>query len=155
MPQYLRIAETVYRQVKENKDFQQDPLENLNNLMIEIRKELKGSKLKLLYNFIDFEECLNRPNAECKVKLDVSLIPAIKNEGEFILWLAGFIQRITTDGKRKLPPIRKEIPPEFKYTLPKAPQKTAPVQPEYSKSGELINSYFKSDEFLEAFNKSH
>ena len=78
MPQYLRIAETVYRQVKENKDFQQDPLENLNNLMIEIRKELKGSKLKLLYNFIDFEECLNRPNAECKVKLDVSLIPAIK-----------------------------------------------------------------------------
>ncbi|MCU4638507.1 hypothetical protein [Acinetobacter courvalinii] len=155
MPQYLRIAETVYRQVKENKDFQQDPLENLNNLMIEIRKELKGSKLKLLYNFIDFEECLNRPNAECKVKLDVSLIPAIKNEGEFILWLAGFIQRITTDGKRKLPPIRKEIPPEFKYTLPKAPQKTAPVQAAYSKSGELINSYFKSDEFMEAFNKSH
>ncbi|WP_343579157.1 hypothetical protein [Acinetobacter sp.] len=155
MPQYLRIAEKVYRQVKENKDFNQDPLENLNNLMIEIRKELKGSKLKLLYNFIDFEECMNKPNAECKIQLDISLIPTIKNEGEFILWLAGFIQRITTDGKKKLPPIRKEIPPEFKYTQPKEAKKIVPVQPEYSKSGELINSYFKSDEFMESYNKSH
>jgi hypothetical protein len=46
--QYLRIAENVYSQVKEIKDFNHDPLENLNKLMIEIRKEIKGSKLKLL-----------------------------------------------------------------------------------------------------------
>jgi len=69
--------------------------------------------------------------------------------------LAGFIQRIITDGKKKLPPIRKEIPPEFKYTQPKEVKKVVPAQLEYSKSGELINSYFKSDEFIEAFNKSH
>ena len=155
MPQYLRIAEKVYKELKENKDFNNDPLENLNKLMIKLRKEIKDSKLKLLYNFIDFEECLNKPNAECKIQLDISLIPTLKNEGEFILWLAGFIQRITTDGKKKLPPIRKEIPPEFKYTQPKEVKKVVPAQPEYSKSGELINSYFKSDEFIEAFNKSH
>lgn len=155
MPQFLRIADKIYRKLKENKELSNDPLENLNKMMIEIRQEIKGSKLKLLYNFIDFEECLNKPHAECKVKLDISLIPAIKNEDEFILWLAGFIQRITTDGKKKLPPIRKEIPPEFKYTLPKDTKKVIPVQPEYSKSGELINSYFKSEEFMEAFNKSH
>lgn len=155
MPQFLRIAEKVYKELKQNKDFSNDPLENLNKFMIEIRKEIKGTKLKLLYNFIDFEECLNKPNAECKVQLDISLIPTIKNEGEFILWLAGFIQRITTDGQKKLPPIRKEIPPEFKYTTPRESKKDIPAKPEYSKSGELINSYFKSEEFMETFNKSH
>lgn len=154
MAQYLRIAENVYSQVNEIKDFNHDPLENLNKLMIEIRKEIKGSKLKLLYNFIDFEECLNKPNVECKIQLDISLIPTIKNEGEFILWLAGFIQRVTTDGKKKLPPIRKEIPPEFKYNQSKETVKVLHIQPEYSKSGEQIDSYFKSDEFIESSNKS-
>lgn len=155
MPQYLSIAEKIYNKLKKSKEFSTDSLENLNILIIEIRKEIKSTKLKLLYNFIDFEECLNKHESECKIKLDISLIPNIKNEGEFILWLAGFIQRITTDGKRKLPPIRKDIPPEFKYTSSKEKKKYQAKIPEYSKSGEMINSYFKSHEFMEIFNSPY
>ena len=158
MPQFLRIAEKVYKKLKENKEFSDDSIENLNNLIIEIRKEIKGTNLKLLYNFIDFEECLNKPHDECKVKIDISLIPVIKNEGEFILWLAGFIERITSDGKKKLPPIRKNIPPDFKFTMPtpsKKPQYIPPIQEEYSAHGEQINSYFKSDEFIKTMNKNN
>ncbi|EEH69573.1 MULTISPECIES: hypothetical protein [Acinetobacter] len=155
MPQYLSVAEKIYKKLKERKEFSTDSLENLNTLIIEIRKEIKSTKLKLLYNFIDFEECLNKCESECKIKLDISLIPIIKNEGEFILWLAGFIQRITTDGKRKIPPIRKNIPPEFKYSFSKEKKKYEAKIPDYSKSEEMINSYFKSHEFMEIINKPH
>ena len=155
MSQYLSIAEKIYKKLMERKEFSTDSFENLNTLIIEIHKEIKSTKLKLLYNFIDFEECLNERKSECKIKLDISLIPIIKNEGEFILWLAGFIQRITTDGKRKLPPIRKDIPPEFKYASSNEKMKYQAKIPEYSKSGEMINSYFKSHEFMEIINKPH
>lgn len=155
MPQILRIAEKIYKKLNENKEFSNDPIENLNKLIVEIRQEIKGTKLKLLYNFIDFEECLNKPNHDCKVKLDISLIPSIKNEGEFILWLAGFIEKITTDGKRKLPPLRKDIPPDFTFSTQKELKKPVTSRNEYSQTGEQINSYFKSEEFITAFNKGH
>ncbi|MEX2791052.1 hypothetical protein AB3673_08665, partial [Acinetobacter baumannii] len=51
MPQYLKIAEKIYQNVKEKKGFTDDPMEDLNNLMIELRQEIKGTKLKLLYNY--------------------------------------------------------------------------------------------------------
>lgn len=155
MPQILCIAETVYKKLNENKEFSHDPIENLNKLILEIRQEIKGTKLKLLYNLIDFEECLNKPHHDCKVKLDISLIPNIKNQGEFILWLAGFIEKITTDGKTKLPPLRKDIPPDFTFSIQKELKKPAHTLNEYSEIGERINSYFKSDEFINTFNKSH
>ncbi|RZF55867.1 hypothetical protein EXE30_03410 [Acinetobacter halotolerans] len=154
MPQFLRIAEKVYRNLQEKKDTNNDPIENLNTLIIEIRKEIKGTKLKLLYNFIDFEECLNKPNQECKVQLDISLIPKIKNEDEFILWLAGFIERITTDGKRKAPPpLRSDIPPEFQFNATQKKDKPLLNIREYSKSVEQIDTYFKSEEYTTGLNK--
>ncbi|KCY32447.1 hypothetical protein J730_1177 [Acinetobacter baumannii 1042969-1197] len=100
MPQYLKIAEKIYQNVKEKKGFTDDPMEDLNNLMIELRQEIKGTKLKLLYNYIDFAEILIKPLQESKIKLDLSLIPKSKNTQEFVLWLAGFIERITTGGKK-------------------------------------------------------
>ncbi|EIB7025106.1 hypothetical protein RG591_002471, partial [Acinetobacter baumannii] len=75
MPQYLKIAEKIYQNVKEKKGFTDDPMEDLNNLMIELRQEIKGTKLKLLYNYIDFAEILIKPLQESKIKLDLSLIP--------------------------------------------------------------------------------
>lgn len=94
MPQYLKIAEKIYQNVKEKKGFTDDPMEDLNNLMIELRQEIKGTKLKLLYNYIDFAEILIKPLQESKIKLDLSLIPKSKNTQEFVLWLAGFIERM-------------------------------------------------------------
>ncbi len=65
MPQYLMIAEKLYKKIEENNLFSDTPTEHLNNLIGVIRKEIKGTKFKLKYNFIDFEECLSKPLDEC------------------------------------------------------------------------------------------
>lgn len=155
MPQFLKIAEKVYKKLKEEKEFTHDPIENLNKLIIEIRKEIKDTSLKLLYNFIDFEECLNKPVQECKVKLDISLIPMVKNEDEFILWLAGFIEHITIDDKKYLSTTHKETTTNFKFTIAQDLKKNIFPQSSHLSSSEQINSYFLTDEFIETFNKSH
>ncbi|ENV93572.1 hypothetical protein Acal01_00545 [Acinetobacter calcoaceticus] len=141
MPQYLRIAEKIYQNVKEKKGFTDEPMEDLNNLMIELRHEIKGTNLKLLYNYIDFAELLIKPLQESKIKLDLSIIPKSKNTQEFVLWLAGFIERITTGGQEKLPPIRAKVAlPTYAYdeTLPSS---ATPVN-----NGEEIIEYFKKNE---------
>lgn len=141
MPQYLRIAEKIYQNVKEKKGFTDEPMEDLNNLMIELRHEIKGTNLKLLYNYIDFAELLIKPLQESKIKLDLSIIPKSKNTQEFVLWLAGFIERITTGGQEKLPPIRAKVAlPNYAYdeTLPSS---ATPVN-----NGEEIIEYFKKNE---------
>ncbi|EXS58481.1 hypothetical protein J659_2299 [Acinetobacter baumannii 1406589] len=141
MPQYLKIAEKIYQNVKEKKGFTDDPMEDLNNLMIELRQEIKGTKLKLLYNYIDFAEILIKPLQESKIKLDLSLIPKSKNTQEFVLWLAGFIERITTGGQEKFPPIRAII------TLPAyAYEETYPSQKKPVNNGEEIIEYFKKNQ---------
>lgn len=155
MSQFLLLAESVFKNLKDRKEFTTDPHENLNKLIIQIRNELKDTKLKLIHNFIDFDECLTKANTSCKAHLDISLIPTVKNEGEFILWLASFIERLTSDGTKKIPPIRKDIPPDFKYSLPKAKRKNLSTSSDFSKTGELIKAYFKSDEFMSSLNKSH
>ncbi|MBN6492221.1 hypothetical protein [Acinetobacter pittii] len=141
MPQYLRIAEKIYQNVKEKKGFTDDPMEDLNNLMIELRHEIKGTNLKLLYNYIDFAELLIKPLQESKIKLDLSIIPKSKNTQEFVLWLAGFIERITTGGQEKLPPIRAKVAlPAYAYEEPYPPT-GSPVN-----NGEEIIEYFKKKE---------
>ncbi|EXX42371.1 hypothetical protein J909_1238 [Acinetobacter baumannii 25681_6] len=141
MPQYLKIAEKIYQNVKEKKGFTDDPMEDLNNLMIELRQEIKGTKLKLLYNYIDFAEILIKPLQESKIKLDLSLIPKSKNTQEFVLWLAGFIERITTGEQKKFPPIRAKIPfPAYAY------EETYPSQKKPVNNGEEIIEYFKKNQ---------
>lgn len=116
-------------------------MEDLNNLMIELRHEIKGTQLKLLYNYIDFAGLLIKPLQESKIKLDLSLIPKSKNTQEFVLWLAGFIERITTGGQEKLPPIRAKI------TLPAyAYEETHPSQKKPVNNGEEIIEYFKKNQ---------
>ncbi|HCD9544614.1 hypothetical protein ACOUW7_14765, partial [Acinetobacter baumannii] len=75
MPQYLFLAETIYKKMKNEKLFSKDVLENMYILMKVIRKEIKGTEYKLKYNFIDFNEVLSKSKNDCKVKIDVSLIP--------------------------------------------------------------------------------
>ena len=145
MPKFLIIAEKVYKKFEEDKLFSDNLIEQLNNLVSIIRKEIKGTPCKLKYNFIDFEECLNKPLNECSIKLDMSLMPKYKNKGEYIMWLASFIERITTGGEAKLPPISKFIPPDFKFNYEEPPKVSSSTQDD----GEMIINYFKSD----AFNK--
>ncbi|AUM26656.1 hypothetical protein ACODTT_11645 [Acinetobacter pittii] len=141
MPQYLKVAEKIYQNVKEKKGFTDDPMEDLNNLMIELRHEIKGTKLKLLYNYIDFAELLIKPLQESKIKLDLSIIPKSKNTQEFVLWLAGFIERITTGGQEKLPPIRDKVAlPAYAY------EETYPAKETPVNNGEEIIEYFKKNQ---------
>ncbi|HIE0669496.1 hypothetical protein [Acinetobacter nosocomialis] len=148
MPQYLAIAESVYRKVKDVELFSDDTIENLNNLMIFIRKEITGSVFKLKYNYIDFEEALTKPLSECKVKIDVSLIPHHSMEDEYILWLAGFVEKITEGGPKPPPPIKKYIP-EFISLESELDFLTVPKE-KFLNEGEEITDYFNS----EAFNKT-
>ncbi len=111
MPQYLMIAEKVYKKIKEDDLFSNTPTEHLNNLIGVIRKEIKGTKFKLKYNFIDFDECLTKPLDECAVKIDISLMPSHKNKDEYILWFEPYrvcrrvnILRDYPDDKTKLYP---------------------------------------------------
>lgn len=148
MPQYLMIAEKLYKKIEEQDLFSDSPTEHLNNLIGVIRKEIKGTKFKLKYNFIDFEECLTKPLDECAVKIDISLMPSHKNKDEYILWLAGFIERITTGGETQLPPISKFIPPDFKFNNEFDNFKNSSVTAQTSDDGELIINYFKSEAFI-------
>lgn len=143
MPQYLIIAENVYKKIEDKNLFSESSAETLNYLVGVIRKEIKGTKFKLKYNFIDFDECLTKPLEDCAIKLDVSLMPNHKNKDEYILWLAGFIERITTGGETKLPPTSQFIPPDFKFSYEESPK----VSSSTGDDGEMIINYFKSDAF--------
>ncbi|WP_336004895.1 hypothetical protein [Acinetobacter pittii] len=145
MPRCLAIADKVYKKIKNDKLFTEDTVENLNCLISLIRQAIKGTDFKLKHNFINFEECLTKPLNECSVKIDVSLMPKYQNEGEFILWLAGFVERMTIGGKPKLPPISEMIPKDFEFKREVMP--IAPA-PEKEENAEMIINYFKSKHYL-------
>ncbi|EJB8487569.1 hypothetical protein I6L25_06195 [Acinetobacter nosocomialis] len=145
MPRYLAIADTVYKKIKNENLFTEDTIENLNCLIGLIRQAIKGTEFQLIHNYINFEECLTKPLADCTVKIDLSLMPNYKNGDEFILWLAGFIEKITTGGKPKLPPISQMIPKDYAFT-----KEIIPVSPtpEKEENVEMIINYFKSEDYL-------
>ncbi len=147
MPKYLAVAEKVYKKIKNDGLYTNDIAENLNCLISQIRKAIKGTEFKLKYNYIDFDELLTKPLSECKVQLDLSVMPRFENEGEYLLWLAGFIERITEGGKTKLPPISKFIPPGFKFSHDSIPVAKAIQKEEHA---DMIISYFKSEDFIKS-----
>lgn len=107
MPKYLLLAEKISKNIKQ--DSSNNYLENLNNLIIEIKKAITGTELKFLYNFLDFSGSLLNLQDEVLLKFDSSLIPSYKNEEDFILWLADFIDRITIDTSKGDYPIKKNL----------------------------------------------
>ncbi|WNY29729.1 hypothetical protein Q4S33_11060 [Acinetobacter calcoaceticus] len=144
MPKYLAVAEKVYKNIKKDSLFTDDITQNLNCLISQIRKAIKGTEFKLKFNYIDFEENLTKPLSECKVQIDLSVMPKFANEGEYLLWLAGFIERITEGGKPKLPPISQFLPPGFKMSKDAFPVSVAPQKEEHA---DMIINYFKSEDF--------
>lgn len=145
MPQYLRVAEKVYQDFQKNDKFVADQQDCINLIIKQIRKELVDTDLKLVCNYIDFIDGFKKPVKDGRISIDISLIPSYKNKGEFILWLAGFVERITEGGVKRLPPLHEEIPPEF--TFQSDPNVTLDIRNQHS--GERIISYFRSDDFAE------
>ena len=118
----------------------------------QIHDYVSGNKsYKLKYNFIDFVELFSRPLDECKVKIDVSLIPPHNSEGEYILWLAGLIEKITEGGPKPPPPIKKFIPEymSLKFELDFLPLNEEKIQTE----GKEITDYFNSKLYKATFKK--
>ncbi|MBJ9721104.1 hypothetical protein I5515_04755 [Acinetobacter calcoaceticus] len=153
MPLHIIIAERVYQKISDKKLLSDRLMDRLNDLIHIIRDEIKNTPFKLKYNFIDFEECLSKPMQDCVVKLDLSLIPAYKNKDEYILWLASFIEKITTGGKPTLPPIRNFIPLGFKFYDNSGVIITCEPNSEIEN---LITNYFKSKDFKRIIkNKKH
>lgn len=151
MPKYLAVAEKVYKNIKKDSLLTNDIAQNLNCLISQIRKAIKGTEFKLKFNYIDFDELLTKPLSECKVQIDLSVMPRFTNEGEYILWLASFIERITEGGKPKLPPISQFIPSGFKMSKEIVPVLTAPPKEEHA---DMIISYFKSEDFIKTQKKN-
>ncbi|MFV5360221.1 hypothetical protein VXO68_03305 [Acinetobacter oleivorans] len=146
MPQFLLIAESIYEKSEEEKLFSEDIIEHLNRLVSMIRQEIKDTSYKLKYNFIDFEECLNKPENECSAKLDISLMPTYKNKGEYIMWLASFIEKITLGGREKFPPLANTFLPSCMLANPySAKMEQAKVVSE--KSAQMIVNYFRSSDY--------
>ncbi|OEC89799.1 hypothetical protein [Acinetobacter sp. YK3] len=149
MPQYLRIAEKVYKNLKDENKFTQAPAEYINYLLKQIRKELKGTDMKLIYNFIEFNSGFKNQIIDGYLNIDVSLIPNYKYQDEFVLWLAGFIEKITVGGKKRIPPIVENIPPEF--TVHSDLKQIGFMSND--KNAEQIISYFKHGDFTNSFNR--
>ncbi|RSN77046.1 hypothetical protein [Acinetobacter haemolyticus] len=91
MHSFLKIAENIYEKIEKELGFTENPIEDLNNLMIALRSEVKGSNFKMLYNYINFDDLLMKSEG---LTLDISLIPKSKNKSEYILWLTGFIGKL-------------------------------------------------------------
>ncbi len=142
MPQYLIFAENIYNKVKDEEMFSNDRIENMNTLMKYIRSEIEGTEFKLKYNFIDFIELFSTPLDECKVKIDVSLIPSHNSKDEYILWLSGFIEKITEGGPKPPPPIKKFIP-EF-MSLKTEMDFLPLIEEKVQNEGKEITDYFNS-----------
>jgi len=144
MPKYLAVAEKVYKNIKKDNLFSKDLTQNLNCLISQIRKAIKGTDFKLKFNYIDFDEQF-KSQSESKFKIDLSVMPKFENEGEYLLWLAGFIERITDGGKPKFPPISQLIPQGFKISKEVFPVTAVPPKEEHA---DMIISYFKSEDFM-------
>lgn len=149
MPQYLRIAEKVYKNLKDENKFTQAPVEYINYLLKQIRKELKGTNMKLIYNFIEFNSGFKNQIIDGYLNIDVSLIPNYKYQDEFVLWLAGFIEKITVGGKKRIPPIVENIPPEF---TGRGDLKQINLINNDKNAAQII-SYFKHGDFINSFNQ--
>jgi hypothetical protein len=146
MPKFITIAEKIYKRFEEDKLFPDNLIEQLNNLVSIIRKEIKGTPCKLKYNFIDFEECLSKPLNECTIKIDMSLMPKYKNKGEYIMWLASFIEKITIGGQPKLPPLSSIIAADF--NVKKEAQRVLENKKAVSEENvRMIENYFNSEEY--------
>jgi len=94
------LAEKVLESIKESRESESDRKQFFIFIINKVRANVKYTDIKInqeLCNSIFDEE---KYIAGLKT-LDISLIPCLSNEGEFILWLAVFIEYIIIDESKK------------------------------------------------------
>lgn len=142
MPQYLKLAEKIYVNVKESKGFIDEPLEDLNNLMCELRSEIKNTDFKMRYNYINFEDLLMN-SKDLPFILDISILPKSKNKTEYILWLASFIEKVTISSHKKSITMKSKVVMLSYYY-----DEVGNIVNSSNNNGDDIVSYFKHKESI-------
>lgn len=145
MPQYLRIADNIYKRFEGDNKFIA-PLEDCLNLVInQLREELRDTDLKLMYTQINFVKGFQEEPPSGHLNVFVSLVPNPENKDQFVLWLSNLIEKITEGGVKKLPPKIGDIPPDLNFDsdILKVLSNTSKAK----KSPEEIKAYFNSQEY--------
>lgn len=115
MKSYLEIAEKLYESLYGRNKFSLESTKWLNFLIKELRREVVNTDIQLKFNHIYFKQGFKNETEIKFLSLDISLIPNYENKYEFILWLAGFIEKITIGGKKAPPAIKFNVPSECNY----------------------------------------
>lgn len=149
MPQYLRIADNIYKRFLEEKKFNNSLQDYLNLIVKQLRIDLKDTDLRLKYNFIEFVDGFQANQSHGHLYVDISLVPNYKENDEFLLWLAGFIEKITEGGIKRLPPLIEEIPPDFSFEN----DISKLLKKKRNDTEKMIESYFKSNDFKKLKNE--
>lgn len=102
MPQYLAMAEKVIKDIKQEAGakIEKDRKSLFTFIILKVRQYSQEKNLK-----VNQEICTTIFDDEKKIegikRIDLTIIPRISNEDEFLLWLAVFIQHITIDKSKK------------------------------------------------------
>ncbi|CAM4346054.1 hypothetical protein F901_02044 [Acinetobacter dispersus] len=115
MESYLEIAEKLYNSLCGINKISSKSNTWLNLVVKELKKEIVGTNIQLKFNHIYFKRGFKNETEIKLSSLDISLIPNYENKYEFILWLAGFIEKITIGGKKAPPAIKFNVSSECNY----------------------------------------
>ncbi|MCH7294105.1 hypothetical protein [Acinetobacter higginsii] len=145
MPQYLRIADNIYKRFEGDNKFSAPLQDCLNQVINQLREELKDTDLKLMYTHINFVKGFQKEPPNGHLNVFMSLVPNPENKDQFVLWLSNLIEKITEGGVKKLPPKIVNIPPDvnFDSDILKILSNTSKAK----KSTEKIKAYFNSQEY--------
>lgn len=131
MKECTKIAELIYKRVRDKKSFVLDKSKGLDLLLAELKKVIGKTKLKLKYEFNNINDLIEQINLKGGKELDLTLAPNRYQDKEFILWLAVIIENITDE-----------------ITLDQRREKpNLPIKPQVQDNGEAIQAYLNSKEF--------
>lgn len=146
MAKYVLLAEKIIENLEIKQQLTENIFNNIRPIILELQKEIRSSKLLLNHELIKIY--LYRSSDHLLTSLiDFSLVPKVSNKGEFTLWLAAFIQKITINYEKEefdLEFIPLQTPPALKVSLEKKVSKKKKVQ-SFSLNDDFcnaINNYF-------------
>ena len=115
MQSYIENAERIYKSLYNRNIIALAKSELLNLMIEEISKDMLGRNSEVTINSIKFKQGFKNESIDGWANLDISLIPSYESEHEFILWLAGFIDKVCVGVNRVPPALMKHIPCEYTY----------------------------------------
>ncbi|ENX41557.1 hypothetical protein [Acinetobacter sp. NIPH 2100] len=144
MPQYLRIADNIYKRFDRENKFSTPLQECLSSIVEVLREELKDTDLRLMYSRINFVRGLQEEPPSDHLNVFLSLVPNPEKKDQFVMWLSNLIEKVTEGGVKRMPPKLEDIPHDINFDseiLKSLQHRSKP------KSSRDIAAYFKSQEY--------